>query len=98
MHPGDLLRLHNAVTVTVPVRGIRLHPEASAHRQPAQQVVTVPVRGIRLHLIDAAAVRSIAVTVPVRGIRLHLCALLAMPARHLGYCPREGYKVASELA
>ena len=36
------------------------------------------------------------VTVPVRGIRLHLNQIPLLSAEEeKGYCPREGYKVAS---
>ena len=41
----------NRLQVTVPVRGIRLHPQQPTHSLPAA-TVTVPVRGIRLHLYN----------------------------------------------
>ena len=36
------------------------------------------------------------VTVPVRGIRLHLCLTWRERTTMARYCPREGYKVASQ--
>ena len=60
--------------------------------------VTVPVRGIRLHRkYRGGHITQIIVTVPVRGIRLHQHNKFVNAVDHgVGYCPREGYKVASK--
>ena len=57
--------------------------------------VTVPVRGIRLHLKSLVHAANALVTVPVRGIRLHREDEMSFKTFSDGYCPREGYKVAS---
>ena len=48
MHLQLLAQLTKPQTVTVPVRGIRLHHKGEA-AVPFGLAVTVPVRGIRLH-------------------------------------------------
>ena len=47
---------------------------------------------MELHATDAGS----DVTVPVRGIRLHRYVLTNLDTSNFSYCPREGYKVASQ--
>ncbi len=62
-------------SVTVPVRGIRLHHEQQNEAIRMVKDVTVPVRGIRLHPEPALCnvSREPRVTVPVRGSRGDRC-------------------------
>ena len=60
------------MSVTVPVRGIRLHLTTNVYCDDCGAAVTVPVRGIRLHRTSCGRFwQTTHVTVPVRGIRLH---------------------------
>ena len=54
MHPASGVAQSGQQAVTVPVRGIRLHPIRNG-QHTLTDAVTVPVRGIRLHLIKENA-------------------------------------------
>ena len=82
------------MTVTVPVRGIRLHPGRPAAGQSPP--VTVPVRGIRLHHgLPHHLLLLRGRYCPREGYKVASASTSAMCPSAGSYCPREGYKVAS---
>ena len=86
--------LYGLRSVTVPVRGIRLHPIGASIWTSERSYCPREGYKVASGLFPAFFHRIADVTVPVRGIRLHL--LPRRSARRAeSYCPREGYKVAS---
>ena len=87
--------VYQRAQVTVPVRGIRLHPNTPGWPPWPPPTGYCPREGYKVASVEKAASDGPdSVTVPVRGIRLHLPSIfLHLTVR--GYCPREGYKVAS---